>query len=84
MGICIAKSQEVHPATKSAASESTDDDVEAIVRRTWQNIEAGSYPKPQPASTKLSSRTVYVFVSSTFVDMHSEREVLVRQVGNET
>lgn len=84
MGICVAKPQEVHPVAKSIANKTADDDVETIVRRTWQKIEVSSYAKPPATSTKLSSRTVYVFVSSTFVDMHSEREVLVRQVGNGT
>ncbi|EDQ86903.1 uncharacterized protein MONBRDRAFT_27684 [Monosiga brevicollis MX1] len=59
-------------------------DVESIVEDTWRQIRAqilASTPaQPVVEKDRRLWRDVRVFVSSTFADMFSEREVLVRQV----
>lgn len=68
-------------------ADEQDDEVEKIVRKCWETIE-------DQRQNELSERrkwkeldkpsrgwkTIRVFVSSTFLDMHSEREVLVKKV----
>uniref|UniRef100_A0A914W2W6 NACHT domain-containing protein n=1 Tax=Plectus sambesii TaxID=2011161 RepID=A0A914W2W6_9BILA len=51
-------------------------DARAIVDRCWRQIDQSKIE----AASSLSSRVVRIFVSSTFVDFHSEREVLTKKV----
>ena len=71
----------------------TTAEAEAMVQGLWDRIDAPGladrYPVgldlPPPGATAAAPRRnwveIRVFVSSTFADMHAEREVLVRKVG---
>ena len=52
-----------------------------IVDRCWSVIDQQSYTHVQETSHAYRGwKTIRVFVSSTFSDMHSEREVLIKKV----
>ena len=51
-----------------------------MVERVWRQIDSGPRPTTPDDARQSSSRIARIFVSSTFVDMHSEREVLVKRV----
>ena len=51
------------------------------VDRCWSVIDQQSYTHVQHTSHAYKGwKTIRVFVSSTFADMHSEREVLIKKV----
>ena len=69
--------------------ESLEDDKrvardEVIVSQHWQNIERSCDQQracPLAVTTRTGWQIVRVFVSSTFTDFHSEREVLMKKVN---
>lgn len=70
-------------ATKKTSVSSVDSNaIQKTIDRVWKQIDTGARPPPLSTSIRGSApqRIVRIFVSSTFVDMHSEREVLVKRV----
>ena len=56
--------------------------VKEKVRRCWQKIEdeGQRMTRQEDDKNETAWRTIRVFVSSTFTDFHSEREMLVKKV----
>ena len=53
-----------------------------IVERLWKQIDSQQFKEAfeDKKITKTGWKEIRVFVSSTFSDMHSEREILVKKV----
>ncbi|PIK52093.1 hypothetical protein BSL78_11045 [Apostichopus japonicus] len=72
-----------HGAKVDEKVQNTSQTVEEIVNNCWSEIE-GKYVKEtsqvKPTTKRPGWRAVRLFVSSTFHDYHSEREVLVKKV----
>lgn len=74
-------------AAASATHALVDNDVEDIVKDCWRKIEDQRQCELAERRNKKVSdgqsrgwKTIRVFVSSTFTDMHSEREILIKKV----
>ena len=68
-------------------AKASDEEIEKVVDKCWQDIESKLTCRDQRDRTSLSTelktkgwRVVRLFVSSTFADYHAEREVLVKKV----
>jgi Domain of unknown function (DUF4062) len=75
-------------AVAAAHANVSDGDVENIVKDCWKKIEdqrqrelVERKEKKKPDSESRGWKTIRVFVSSTFTDMHSEREILIKKVN---
>ena len=71
---------------RSRCSANDDMLINGKVRRCWQEIDDTCADGPrmigrdEEYNPEVAWRTIRVFVSSTFTDFHSEREILVKKV----
>ena len=72
----------------SEATEKNETAIECVVNNSWLKIEKQRVEEmterqkmsPKNKHPTKGWKTVRVFVSSTFTDMHSEREILIKKV----
>ena len=82
-GAGVAGSGSGHSSVQNLQGQ-REDPVKQTVEKCWSVVEEQLQKVPAAATTPTRSRrswnNVRIFVSSTFADCHSEREVLVKQV----
>lgn len=78
----VSKNKVIKPLTYAEAASlrpSTNDNMWAIVQRTCASEDSWAL---NSVKNRRGWKTIRLFVSSTFRDFHAEREVLVKEVGN--